>query len=154
MLGDVEPALPSHILLGQHTVNRHHVQSVSMLPACLKKPFLLRTAHIKTLHSSLEQEIVNRSYILATELIIILLKATLILSWLWNDEFEEVTWESSDWQASTPARVHWRRCRFSIITWPNRSLMFTWTHSWSCWVDEAFTFITSITASVSSNILT
>lgn len=37
-----------------------------------------------------------------------------------------VTWVSRDWQSSAPAREHWRRCRFSIITWPNRSLMFTW----------------------------
>lgn len=41
----------------------------------------------------------------------------------WSDV---VTWVSRDWQSTAPASEHWRRCRFSIITWPNRSLMFTW----------------------------
>lgn len=42
---------------------------------------------------------------------------------------DAVTWVSRLWQSSAPAREHWRRCRFSIITWPNRSLMLTWTNT-------------------------
>lgn len=56
ILGDtgywVEPALPCHILLWQHTVDRHHVQSISMLPACLQKPLLLHKTHIKILEKT------------------------------------------------------------------------------------------------------
>ncbi len=51
ILGDGKPALPCHVILGQHTVDRHHVQSISVLPACLQKPLLLQTTHIKTLYT-------------------------------------------------------------------------------------------------------
>lgn len=101
--------LPPHIILGQHAVDRHHVQSIGVLPARLQKPLLLRAAHIRVRRAGKN------------------LCAGILFS---DNKSQMLTWESRDWQASTPARAQWRRCRFSIITWPNRSLMFTWMH-WS-----------------------
>lgn len=38
-----ERILPCHIFLRKHTVDRHHVQSIRMIPASPEKPILLQT---------------------------------------------------------------------------------------------------------------
>lgn len=104
--------VPFHIVPGKHTVYRHHVKGISVLPARLQKPLFLQISTIRAIHNNILYSYrINKMLVLG------------------------VTWDSRDWQNSTPASVHWRRCRFSIITWPNRSLMFTCAHTHS---DELF----------------
>lgn len=41
--------LPCHVFLWQHSVDRHHVQGISVLPGRLQETILLQRTHIKIL---------------------------------------------------------------------------------------------------------